>query len=182
MRRRHASSNHDTSGEFELDLAPLLAVMVKLVPVLLVSSAFVQLMIVETELPQAVQQAVQQDLKTPTAHVSLDVDSKTGVKIVVVNAAGKGEETVVPMKDGAFDYASLHAKLVEVKKANPTVFKLDLRPAAGVEYGDLVHIMDEARKARDAQVMFPVKDQTTGQDMQTPYMFPEVVFANSLEG
>ena len=48
--------NHNS--EFELDLAPLLAVMVKLVPVLLVSSAFVQLMIVETELPQVVQQAL----------------------------------------------------------------------------------------------------------------------------
>ena len=31
----------DRNAEFELDLAPLLAVMVKLVPVLLVSSAFV---------------------------------------------------------------------------------------------------------------------------------------------
>lgn len=41
MRRgKKLKINHNS--EFELDLAPLLAVMVKLVPVLLISSAFVQ--------------------------------------------------------------------------------------------------------------------------------------------
>lgn len=48
-RRFKPKINHNS--EFDLDLAPLLAVMVKLVPVLLVSSAFVQMMIIETDLP-----------------------------------------------------------------------------------------------------------------------------------
>ena len=56
MRRRQQFKTLNPA-EFELDLAPLLAVMVKLVPVLLLSSAFVQVMMVETDLPQAVKEA-----------------------------------------------------------------------------------------------------------------------------
>ena len=85
MRRRFKPIiNHNS--EFELDLAPLLAVMVKLVPVLLMSSAFVQMMIIETELPQVVQEAIkQQDTNVKAAHITLEVNKTEGVKIIVEN-------------------------------------------------------------------------------------------------
>lgn len=173
--------NHDTTGEFELDLAPLLAVMVKLVPVLLVSSAFVQMMVIETDLPQVVKEAVQKDIEKPTAKITLEVDGQTGLHIVV-NENNKNSEAVIPLKNGAFDFPAIHQHLVDIKRGHPQVFKVDLRPGPGVAYGDIVKVMDEARRARDASVTFPVKDQKTGQDTWTPYMFPEVVFSNSLEG
>lgn len=172
---------HDTTGEFELDLAPLLAVMVKLVPVLLLSSAFVQLMMVETELPQVVREAVQSNETNPTARITLEISGKSGARIVV-DDKGKQSEAVVPLKDGALDLPALHGKLIEIKRAHPEVYKIDLRPSAGVEYGDIVRVMDEARRARDASVTFPVLDRQTGKETQTPYMFPEIVFSNSLEG
>ncbi|MBX3039344.1 MAG: biopolymer transporter ExbD [Bdellovibrionaceae bacterium] len=174
--------SHDTTGEFELDLAPLLAVMVKLVPVLLVSSAFVQLMVVETELPQVVKEAVQQnnDPKNDIAKIRLVVDGKNGMKVVIAHQ-GKEQETDIPLKDGAFDFQGLHEKLVAIKQANPAVFKIDLMPGAGVEYGDLIKVMDEARRSRDNRITFPVFDAQKNAETQTPFMFPEVVFANSLE-
>lgn len=172
---------HDTTGEFELDLAPLLAVMVKLVPVLLVSSAFVQMMVIETDLPQVVKEAVQKNDEKPTAKITMEADGKSGLRIVVTEN-NKDTEAVIPMKDGGFDYPAIHRRLVDIKRGHPEVFKVDLRPAAGVAYGDIVKMMDEARRARDSAVTFPVKDQTTGEETQTPYMFPEVVFSNSLEG
>lgn len=180
--RSNKFMHHDTTGEFELDLAPLLAVMVKLVPVLLVSSAFVQLMIIETELPQVVQEAVQNNDKNADVHVAMEVDPKVGIRIVVTEKDGKDQETVVPLNGGAYDYATLHQKLVALKTAHPSVFKIDLRPAAGVEYGELVKVMDEARRARDSKLTFPVPGGAPGQETRTPYMFPEIVFANSLEG
>ena len=174
--------NHDTTGEFELDLAPLLAVMVKLVPVLLVSSAFVQLMMVETELPQVVKEAVQQnnDPKNEIARIRLNVDGSNGM-IITIADQGKEQETTVPMKEGAFDFPGLHQKLVAIKQANPKVFKIDLVPGPGVEYGDIIRVMDEARRSRDERITFPVFDPQINAETQTPFMFPEVVFANSLE-
>ncbi|MDG0817551.1 ExbD/TolR family protein [Bdellovibrio svalbardensis] len=181
MRRaKKIKINHHS--EFDLDLAPLLAVMVKLVPVLLVSSAFVQMMVIETELPQVVSEAIQkqdQD-KTPTI-IALEVDGKDGFNIVVTE---KGQDKVenVPMKDGAYDLPALHQKLVAVKKAHPEIFKLELNPDSKVPYKEIVKIMDEVRQAHDPSVKFPVFDTKQGKNVDTPYMFPEIVFSNMMEG
>lgn len=181
MRRaRKIKINHHS--EFELDLAPLLAVMVKLVPVLLVSSAFVQVMVLETELPQVVNEAIQRQEQTPLPTVvALEVDGKDGIRIVVTE---KGQEKVetVPMKNGQFDLQSLHQRLVAVKTAHPEIFKLELNPDGKVPYNEIVKIMDEARQARDMKVKFPVFDTKQGKNVETNYMFPEIIFTNTMEG
>lgn len=175
--------NINHNSEFELDLAPLLAVMVKLVPVLLVSSAFVQMMIIETELPQVVQEAIDKQEKDPkAAQISLEVDKKDGVKIVITQDGSQKVEVVGYNKDHQLDYPTLHAKLVEVKKLHPGIFKIDMTPGADVAYREVVRIMDEARKSRSRDVRFPVKDPKTGLDTTTDYMFPEIVFSNMMDG
>ncbi|MEK2690718.1 biopolymer transporter ExbD [Bdellovibrio sp. GT3] len=181
MRRaRKIKINHNT--EFDLDLAPLLAVMVKLVPVLLLSSAFVQMMVIETELPQVVSEAIQRnDEKDKPTIVELEVDSKVGFTIIV-NKAGKESTVSVPLKDGNLDLPALHQKLVEVKQANPEVFKIELSPDSKVAYNVIVKVMDEARQSRDSKITFPVFDTKQGKNVDTKYMFPEVVFANMMEG
>lgn len=180
--RRMRKIKVDHNSEFELDLAPLLAVMVKLVPVLLVSSAFVQMMVIETELPQVVSEAIErQDKETNPANIALEVDSKDGIRIIITD---KGQEKVetVPLKDGSFDYPALHQKLVLVKKAHPEIFKIELNPDDRIPYNEIVKIMDEARQAHDANVRFPVFDTKQGKQVETQYMFPEIIFANMMEG
>ncbi|MBX2989176.1 MAG: biopolymer transporter ExbD [Bdellovibrionaceae bacterium] len=174
--------HHDTTGEFELDLAPLLAVIMKLVPVMLLSSAFVQLMVIETELPQVVKEAIQNnnDPNKNLAKVRLEIDNAAGFKIYVTEK-GQEKESAVALKNGALDFPALHENLVALKKSHPDVFQIDLVPRAGVEYGDIVRTMDEARRPRDQQITFPVFDAQQNKQVQTPFMFPEVVFANSLE-
>lgn len=180
--RRAKKIHIDHNSEFELDLAPLLAVMVKLVPVLLVSSAFVQMMVIETELPQVVNEAIQrQDQQVTPTNVALEVDAKDGIT-VIVTTKGKQDVTTIPMKDGAFDFTTLHQKLVSVKQSNPEVFKIELSPAAKVPYSEIVKVMDAARQARDAKIKFPVFDTKQGKNIETNYMFPEIIFANTMEG
>jgi len=175
--------NINHNSEFDLDLAPLLAVMVKLVPVLLVSSAFVQMMIIETDLPQVVQEAIKkQDENPKSAQIAVEVSKSVGVKIIISENGSQKIEVVGFDKDKKIDYPTLQAKLVEVKKLHPEVFKIDLNPDAEIAYKDLVKIMDEARKVRAVGVRFPVKDSKTGKDTTTDYMFPEVVFSNMLDG
>lgn len=180
--RRARKIKIDHNSEFELDLAPLLAVMVKLVPVLLVSSAFVQMMVIETELPQVVSQAIERQEKqdTPT-NIALEVDAKEGVRIIVTSK-GKEQVETIPLKEGAIDFTTLHEKLVAVKKSNPEVFKIELNPDGQIPYKEIVKIMDMARQAHDSNVKFPVYDSTQGKNVETNYMFPEIVFANTMEG
>ncbi len=173
--------NHNS--EFELDLAPLLAVMVKLVPVLLVSSAFVQMMIIETDLPQVVQQAIEQQNKDPKAtQVAVELSTKTGVKIVVTQAGKQYVELIALTGDKQLDLPKLHAKFQDIKKAHPEVFKIEMSPDQDVPYKNVVQVMDEARKSRSNNIKFPVKDVKTGLDTTTLYMFPEIVFGNTMDG
>ena len=173
--------NHNS--EFDLDLAPLLAVMVKLVPVLLVSSAFVQLMIVETELPQVVQQAIsQQEKQVKKTIITLQFGKRDGVRIIASVDGNEKVSTVNMAQDKNFDFEAIHSQLVELKKIHPEVFKIEFSPASDVAYKDVVRMMDEVRKVRGGQLRFPIKDTKTGAMTNTDYMFPEVVFANMSEG
>lgn len=173
--------NHNS--EFDLDLAPLLAVMVKLVPVLLVSSAFVQMMIIETDLPQVVQQAiVKQENNPKPTKVILSLDKKDGINIVIND---NGKETVKQINMNAqheFDFEKLYLTMQDIKKSYPQIFKIEFNPSGTVHYKDIVKMMDEVRKSKSAEVRFPVKDEKTGEMTSTEYMFPEVVFSNMLEG
>lgn len=173
--------NHNS--EFDLDLAPLLAVMVKLVPVLLLSSAFVQMMIIETELPQVVLEALAKQEHSPKpTKVVLSVDKKSGINIVINE---NGKETVKQIDLNAkheFDLDKLYLSMQEIKKSYPQVFKIEFNPSGSVNYKDIVKLMDEVRKSKSADVRFPVKDEKTGEMTSTEYMFPEVVFSNMLEG
>lgn len=168
-------------AEFELDLAPLLAVMVKLVPVLLLSSAFVQVMMVETDLPQAVKEAIKKDEEKPTANIQIQASTKEGIKVVIAKAGAQKIESV-PLKDGNFDFQSLHKTLQKVKAENPEVFRVELTPDADVAYRDVVKITDEARRSRDRKVTFPVHDTKENKTVMTDFMFPDVVFTNVFDG
>ncbi len=172
----------DTNYEFDLDLAPLLAVMVKLVPVLLLSSAFVQLSIIETELPQLVQEAVQQQDEKTSARLSMEMDPTKGFELVLRDTVGQEKTFLIPMLEKQWDFKSLHAKFVEIKNMNPEIFKLEFAPSAEVSYQDLIRATDEARKARDPKLVFPIKDKDAQQIGTTNYMFPEISFSNMLEG
>ena len=174
--------NINHNSEFELDLAPLLAVMVKLVPVLLVSSAFVQMMIIETELPQVVQQAIENDKKNNQKNLKLEVDPELGVIITLTQNDKEDVFTVKNIDHKNIDFQNLHLKLREIKAQNPEIFKIDFAPHKATPYKDVVKIMDEARKSRDSSVKFPIKDLKTGQEAQTDYMFPEIIFSQTMDG
>lgn len=184
MGRRRWKPNLSASSEFELDLAPLLAVMVKLVPVLLLSSAFVQIMVIETDLPQVVKDAVAQENTDNEKKVAVQLQASTSAGFqIIVEAPGQAQivETV-PLKDKGFDFAGLHQSLVKIKTKFPQTFKIEFAPDAGVAYKDIVRMMDEARKSRDSKIAFPIYDKKENKQSSTDYMFPEVVFANVMEG
>ncbi len=182
MRSRY-KPNISHNYEFELDLAPLLAVMVKLVPVLLISSAFVQVMMIETDLPQVVKEAIQREDEVPPAKkttISLEVHPQKGFRIEVNSAQGT-QVKEVPLKENALDLPSLHLALKEIKAENPNTFRIELAPHASITYKEMVKVMDEARKSRDKNLRFQFSDPKTGKDVVTDFMFPDVVFGNVME-
>lgn len=176
--RRKVVRRHHQSHEFELDLAPLLAVMVKLVPVMLISSAFVQIMTIQSDLPGALKQVIAESERQPT-HVRLVTTPKNQVKVVVSGPKGS-KTTEVPAKpEGTIDFDGAHQALLEVKKTHPEVFHISIGTAGNTSYQDMVKLMDEARKAKTPGTEFPYTDK--GEQKTTPWMFPEVLIETSTE-
>lgn len=168
--------------EFELDLAPLLAVMVKLVPVLIASSAFVQVMIVESDLPQAVKEQIQQEKDDKNDLPQLSLLLTKDQLLFTLSHKGNTEEKRIAGRDGVFDLKTVHQMFVEAKTKYPSTFKLDFKPSPDFPYAEMMKIMDEARRAKKDGLNFEFKNPSTGEISKTNYMFPEIVFANVLEG
>ncbi|MES3038739.1 MAG: biopolymer transporter ExbD [Bdellovibrionota bacterium] len=76
--------------EFELDLAPLLAVMVKLVPVLLLTTSFVSFAALDTQLPSNGDPAI----SDPKTNVTMALKSTTTGYVLTVEKSGTVLETV----------------------------------------------------------------------------------------
>ncbi len=182
MRKRYIPRvNHNS--EFDLDLAPLLAVMVKLVPVMLISSAFVQMMIVETELPQIVKAAIEKQDRQPTnAVITVTINKKYGIDISVDKMGDVNNYHIALTSTKNFDYVALHEKMQEVKIQHPETYKVQFEPTSDVTYKEIVKMMDEVRQSHKPDVRFPIKNQKTGEMSTTDYMFPEVVFSQMTEG
>jgi biopolymer transport protein ExbD len=180
MRRsKHVHKRHQ-SHEFELDLAPLLAVMVKLVPVMLISSAFVQIMTIQSDLPGALKQVIADSEKQPT-QVRLVTTPKNEVKVVVSGPKGSQTKQVAAKPEGAIDFDGTHAALLEVKKEHPEVFHISIGTAKSTTYQDMVKLMDEARKAKTPGTEFPYQEKGSKETKTTPWMFPEVMIETSTE-
>lgn len=175
MNRRYVLKTKQSS-DFELDLAPLLAVMVKLVPVLLLSSAFVQLMIIEADVPQIVQEAINSQEKTDSQTVvSVEMHNIHGFKFKVRKDRAEQVESIA-----SGDWEQARLLLEKIKSQNPDVFRIELQPSDQVDYQQIIKMMDVSRRSKTKT--FPIKDPKSQKLIQTDYMFPEVLMANAMTG
>lgn len=181
MRRRSAPVE-GLSHEFELDLAPLLAVMVKLVPVLIVSSAFVPIVIIQSELPAPVAAAVSEQKTTDNPQLEVTVSPAAGISLKLTLGEKLLDQQQLPYPGKAEDLAGLKTVLQKFKRQVPQLFRLDLLPQGNVPYDLIVKIIDAARKSPQKDEKFKFTNPESGTLEETDYMYPDVVFANTLEG
>ena len=138
MRKRFSDRVEDST--FELNLAPMLDIIVSIVPMLLMSVAFIHLTVIETPIPQAVEKAIAaaQD-KKDQAQILLRVSKSQGFHFTVTDK-GETKEFQVAMKGTEFDLDGLHTKTLELKKLYPDVFRLELNPEENVPLNDIVAV------------------------------------------
>jgi biopolymer transport protein ExbD len=181
MRRRSVPAE-GLSHEFELDLAPLLAVMVKLVPVLIVSSAFVPIVIIQSELPAPVAAAVNDQKADETPQLELTVHPQQGIDLKLSKGGTALEQTHLAYPKDEKGLAQLRQTLASFKRRAPHLFRLDLLPQGEVPYDMVIKIIDAARKSPIKDEKFKFTNPQSGTLEETDYMYPDVVFANTLEG
>ncbi len=174
----------DFEANFELDLSPMLALMVCLIPIMLLSTVFVKVTVIDTPLPQVVQKAIENDRKKKQRSVEITVAMHKNKELqLLVTVDGKTSvKKSIKATANAWNYSDLNAELVKVKQQYPKVFQLNLNPTKEVSYDEIVKIMDEVRTVKDENIKLYVTDEDTKEKVETNIMFPDVIFANVLEG
>jgi biopolymer transport protein ExbD len=168
--------------DWEIDLSPLLALMVTLIPVLLLQTSFATLSMLETSLP-ILSDAKQEEQKKDKDEIKFDLDifakddSHFELKVQINDKEVK-KVKVVP-KDGKFDLEALYAELSKVKKDYPKEIGAKLTPGDKVNYDMIVKMLDVIRKDPSG-TMYRYKDKE-GQLVETAMLFPDVVFGNIAE-
>src|SRR3712207_4981564 len=131
MSRKNFKQRIDDST-FELNLAPMLDIIVSIVPMLLLSVAFVHVTVIDTPVPQAVEKAMAaQNEKKDAVQILLHVSKQSGFRFTV-NDKGQTKETVVAMKGDKLDLDGLHKETLNLKASYPDVFRLELNPDEAV--------------------------------------------------
>lgn len=168
-----------SDATFDLNLAPFLDIIVSVIPMLLLSVAFIQIKMIETPIPQVVAEKIANANDKPVSvTLALTADLKRGY-VIEVNENGKINKQTIPMKDGKLDYEALAASATALKLKYTDVFKMDFSPSATVSYNDIVSTMDSLRRLPSGQKV-SFKDDKTGEPVETDLMFPDVTFSNIL--
>ncbi len=162
---------------FDLNLAPVLDIMVTVIPMLLLSVAFVQIRMIETPVPQVVAEKINSQDQHPRVSVNLKVSKQDGFQLTVFDN-GQRKDFKVGLKQGQLDFDGLTNVAAQVKRQYADVFKLELAPTQTVVFDDIVKTMDSVRRMPANVEKVTITDTKTGQKVQTDLLFPDVVFAN----
>lgn len=176
--------SNDNEESLDVDLAPMLALMVCLIPIMLLSTVFVRVTIIETPLPQVVKQALEEDRqkKERDILVAVEMSQRSGFTLQVSENGKVVATTKLAKKGKDWDLAGLHKELVKVKQGYPKLFRLNLYPSEDVAYEDMVRVMDEARNTKEGDPKLFVIDSENDKKVETDVMFPDVMFGNVMEG
>lgn len=173
-------SNDDST--FDLNLAPMLDIIVSIVPMLLMSLAFVQVTMIETPVPQAVEKAMQEaDKRDDLPKISLAVSSVSGFTVEVEHK-GKTDSRKIALKGSGLDFDGLHAAMVELKLKHPDAFRLELLPDEGTPLESIVLTMDRVRNRAKTDPPLFFNDVASGKQVETDLIFPDVVFGDVTGG
>ena len=174
--------HRESDATFELNLAPMLDIIVSIVPMLLLSVVFVRIAVVETPVPQAVEKAMVQAENKNEVQIQLSVSNDYGFKIQVMQKGQTKDINVALKQDKELDLDGLHKQMVTLKQQYPDVFKMELHPSEEVPLEKIVAVMDKVRnRSKDDPILY-FTDSESGKKVETDLIFPDVVFGNVAGG
>lgn len=166
---------------FDINLAPMLDIIVSIVPMLLMSVVFIRVNMIEAQIPQIVAEAIENNKKDQQkVTVALQLTEKQFKFEVVDN--GKKDVFAVAFTGNKADFDKLYNEALIIKRKYPEVFKVEVKPTKNITLDQIVSALDSIRQSKGTDGTFTVKDNKTGNTAQTNLMFPEVVFSEVLSG
>lgn len=180
MRRARFQLNDESN--FEINLAPMLDIIVSIVPMLLLSVVFFKVTVIDTKVPQPTSKPVAEEKKKDRdVTLKLAISHSKGMDLSIVENGKENRVSVSKTMDEG-SYGALKAEILRLKQKYPEVFQIELNPEEDVSYSEIVKVMDRvrSRSAQDPKISF--MDKETGKAVETDLLFPDIVFANVAGG
>ena len=165
---------------FELNLAPFLDIIVAIIPMLLLSVAFIQVKMIEAPTPQVVQ-STESNPPKPQTQILLKISKSSGFLFEVTDKNGRtSTKKVDNTTTQELNYEGLLAAAISIKETYPEVVQLQLAPEADVDFDSIVKTMDQVRMKLRTE---PIKkaslmDAASSKPAEPDYLFPDVIFAS----
>lgn len=156
-----------------LNLIPILDAVFIFIFFLLMSTQFVKIFEIGSDIPIVSNQEPPKSKKKPLA-LTVSIKKKgfvvsTGVPSKVV--------TQIKKLNGVYDLDSLHGFLVKLKQSNLTEEDIILEPTTDITYEEMVQIMDAVRLLKNTDDALFKKDKD-GVDVQIRTLFSKIIFGN----
>ncbi len=163
---------HKAKEPEELNLIPIMNLMMTLIPFLLLGAAFYHIGVIPTSLPTHTPEGSNEPEKTEIITLNLQIDA---IQVeLAASAAGVPEDVLEALggifprgKDG-FDLEKIQAAVFHVKTTYPKSDTMIVLPSEEVLYQDLVNILDVTRERI-------IKEE--GKDDIHEPLFPVTVFS-----
>ncbi len=175
MRQNKTRTSDST---FDLNLAPVLDIIVSIIPMLLLSVAFVQIKMIEAPTPQVVSEKNVTQPPQPEVQVELKVSNAGGFLFQVTDLKGKTTVTNISLLSGQFNYEGLLDSAIKIKEMHPGVTSIQLNPDSDVSFDNIVKIIDQVREKPRIQQKLSVTDSVNSKPTETQYLFPDIIFAS----
>ncbi len=142
-----------SSDPVEPNMAPIMNLMVVLIPLLLTSAQLIKISVIELNLPPAKGASAVEENKPKEKELKLDLAvtiTNKGFYLSSSTAILKtGDGPSIPLNNGEYDYAMLAEKLFEIKKKAAGRFKdnnsVIIQAEPNIAYQTLVSTMDASR-------------------------------------
>jgi len=179
----------------DLNLIPIMNLMMTLIPFLLLGAAFYHIGVIPTSLPTHVPQGSPSHSKTQTVTLNLRLEadklvmSATGQNVPESDLADMGlelpmkkVEKTIKDKDGnpvkkemveTYDLPALQKKLLDIKSRYPKSDTVMVLPDDGIKYQALVDVLDTTREQ--------IIKQGKGKDPIHKALFPVTVFSQMIK-
>ncbi|MBC7693632.1 MAG: biopolymer transporter ExbD [Methylotenera sp.] len=178
MLKRPSSRRKSKHQEVVLNLVPILDAMVTLIGFLLFTMSILNVVSIESPLPQMSAQDVEQKLKEKPLQLTVSFRKD---EIEIWSPFDRIQAKKIPnVSPGQPDVKALHEALIVIKQQFTGETKIVVAPEGSTSYDVLISSMDAMRTLEPTDPPIFVKNPQTGIDQPLKVLFPDVIFGNLL--
>ena len=168
------SSRKRRKAEEKLNLVPIMDSIFIFIFFLLMSSTFLKIYEIGSDVPIVSDAEPPKDEKDPLA-LSMKIDDNTIT--LSQGVPSKLFQTFTRTPGGEFNYAEIHQTLIEVKKKHTDENMIIFEPVGDLTYDEIVKIMDAVRMLEKTDEAIFRKNKE-GLEEKVPDLFSKIIFSN----